>query len=92
MKHKIKSDGFMRAWCERPGCITGAEGRSVETMTKKDFERLFDGNCPYTVDLDKNHEMKEYSGKVAIKHIINDCKKQIKQLEKTIAYYDHIRV
>ena len=83
MKHLIKSDGFIRAWCKRPGCVASLEGGIVQDMNQKSLNEFFEENCPYVYIKDK----KETTQKERIDYLLKYAKKEIKDWEKLISYW-----
>jgi hypothetical protein len=85
MKHLITSDKTFRAWCKRPGCGVSLEGYAVESMTQKDLDDFFKGGiCPSVF----SSKVKLKTEKQAITYLLKYAKKQIKDWQRLINYWD----
>lgn len=87
MRHLIKGDGFMRAWCTRPGCGVSMEGGNAGAWTKEQHEKFFTGDCPAVWD-HKDENIGKASFEKRVKHLIAYAKKEIKAWEKLINYWE----
>lgn len=86
MKHRIKSDGHIRAWCKNPGCMVGLEGGMVGDMSRTELNKFFSSDCPAVFSSQKK-DIATAPFEERVEYLIFYAKKEMESWKKLITFW-----